>query len=74
MALKDAVKGPERKLYEVVADIRNGGRVGPSRAAKGDKVELADSEAAFLLLEGVIRLVEAPAPAGKAAKPAAAEG
>lgn len=66
MAVKDPVKAPEKRLYEVVADIKNGGSIAGRRRAKGEKVELTDGEAHFLELDGVIKRVEPVAPAAPA--------
>lgn len=74
MTVKDPVKAPEKRLYEVVIDIKNGGSIAGRRRAKGEKVELTDSEAYFLELDGVIKRVEPVAPvAVKPAKTGAGE-
>lgn len=61
----------EKRVYEVKADVQNGMRIAGQRVAKGDKIELTEDQAHFLVIEGTLEEVkpaaEAPTPKGKAA-------
>lgn len=63
-----AFNAPEKRKYEVLVEVKNGGRIAGRRRAVGDVVEMTASEAEFLALDGVIREQPAPAPAPVVAK------